>query len=94
MDLPREHTRFGRAVLVLLRLAAIALGLGVVGAGLSFAANVGEIMLGAPIIFVGGMLIASGVKGRWMRRLGHQSLHRAPPNEELKPTATPSSLVE
>ena len=70
MDLPREHRRVGRALSALLRLAAIAGGLGVVVAGFLFAANLGDIMFGAPVIFVGAILIASGTKGRWIRKLG------------------------
>ena len=59
MDLLREHTGFGRAVFTMIRLGAIAGGLGVIIVGFAFAANVGEIIFGAPIIFkVSGSCVA------------------------------------
>jgi hypothetical protein len=68
MDLPRGQKRIEAPLSTPLRLFVGLLGLGVIFAGFTFAAHVGDIMIGAPMFFVGGVLLASAAGGRWIRR--------------------------
>jgi hypothetical protein len=63
-----DNSRKLRRLSVIGRIIAAIFGLGLVVFGLSFAADAGEILVGTPFMFLGGLGVAAAVTGKMRRR--------------------------